>query len=105
MESDFSGRLIRAVRDQLEFCLLNESESIHVEIGLPDWYGFKTSMVDAVFTHNLEAYTTGLLREVYTEYVCYLYETGQQEVMFGYQMLTPFLAVWEICSGFGYEER
>ncbi|MBS9759814.1 hypothetical protein [Pseudomonas mosselii] len=105
MESDFSGRLIRAVRDQLEFCLLNESQSIHVEIGLPDWYGLKTSMVDAVFTHNFEAYTTGLLREVYTEYVCYLYETGQQEVMFGYQMLTPFLAVWEICRGFGYEEE
>ena len=62
-------------------------------------------MVDAVFTHNLEAHTTGLLREVYTEYVCYLYETGQQEVMFGYQMLTPFLAVWEICRGFGYESE
>lgn len=105
MESDFLGRLIRTVRDQLEFCLLNESQSIHVEIGLPNWYGFKTSMVDAVFTHNLEAFTTGLLREVYAEYVCYLYETGQQEVMFGYQMLTPFLAVWEICSGFGYEDE
>lgn len=105
MESDFSGRLIRVVRDQLEFCLLNESQSIHIEIELPDWYGFKTSMVDAVFTHNLEAYTTGLLREVYAEYVCYLYEAGEQEVKFGYQMLTPFLAVWEICSGFGYEEE
>jgi len=104
MESDFIGRLIRTVRDQLEYCLMNELRSVRIEIGVPDWYGFKTSMVDAVFTHNLEAYTTGLLREVYSEYVSYLFETGQQEVMFGYQMLTPFLAVWEICSGFGYEE-
>lgn len=32
MESNYTGRFIRAVRDQLEFCLLNDSRSIHVEI-------------------------------------------------------------------------
>ncbi|WLH78047.1 hypothetical protein PSH81_20230 [Pseudomonas sp. FP2335] len=104
MESDFLGRLIRAVRDQVKLCLLNNNGEVDLEIGIPDWYGLKTSMVDAVFTHNLEAYTTGLLREIYLENITYGFERGEQSVMFGYQMLTPFLAVWEICRGFGYEE-
>lgn len=104
MESDFLGRVIRTVRDQLKLCLLNDEREVPTEIGVPDWYGLKTSMVDAAFTHNLDAYTTGLVREVYLEYVTYAFAGGEEDVKFGYDMLTPFLTVWEICRGFGHEE-
>lgn len=104
MESDFLGRLIRTVEDQLQLCLLNEESHVDTEIALPSWYGLKTSMIDAVFTHNLEAYTTGLLREIYIEYIAHQFSRGQSDVAYGYQMLTPFFGVWQVCSSFGYDE-
>lgn len=110
MESDFQGRLIRTVRDQFELCFLNDSAQISYEIGLPDWYGLKTSFVDAVSTHNLNIYSTGLLRKIYLAYVEYVFDKGEDEIYYyddipkySYQMLTPFLAVWKIFKSLGFD--
>ncbi|KVA08602.1 hypothetical protein WI42_25290 [Burkholderia ubonensis] len=110
MESDFQGRLIRAVRDQFEFCFLSRSAKVSYEISLPSWYGIKTTFIEAVGTHNLDVYTTGLVREVFHEYVKHTYRLGVDQIhyaddlhMFAYDMLHPFLGVWEILSGLGYE--
>lgn len=110
MESDFQGRLIRAVRNEFELCFLNNSERVRYEISLPDWYGLKTSFVDAVSTHNLDTYSTGLLRKIYLEYVQYVFVKGIDNIYYyddlpkySYKMLTPFLAVWEIFRGLGFD--
>lgn len=110
MESDFQGRLIRAVRDQFALCFLNRTARLRCEIGLPNWYGLKTSVVDAVTTHNLNAYTTGLLRRIYLEYIQYIYKKGVDEIYFSddlpkysYKTLKHFLAVWEIFRGLGFD--
>ena len=112
MESDFQGRLIRAARDEFELCFLNNSERIRYEISLPDWYGLKTSFVDAVSTHNLNTYSTGLLRKIYLEYVQHVFERGIDDIFYhddvpkySYKMLTPFLAVWEVFRGLGFDGR
>ncbi len=110
MESDFQGRLIRAVRDQFEFCFLSRNVKVPFQISLPSWYGIKTTFIEAVGTHNLNVYTTGLVREMFHEYVKHTYQRGVDQIyyaddlhMFAYNMLHPFLGVWEILSGLGYE--
>lgn len=110
MESDFQGRLIRAVRDQFEFCFLSRNVKVPSQISLPSWYGIKTSFIEAVGTHNLNVYTTGLIREMFHEYVKHTYLRGVDQIyyaddlhMFAYDMLHPFLGVWEILSGLGSE--
>lgn len=111
MESNFYDRLIRSSREEFEFCFLNETGTIRPEISLPNWYGLKTSLVDAVATHNFNLHRTGLLREIYLEYIKYIYDRKIDELYysddlpkFAYDTLTPFLASWEILSGLGYSE-
>lgn len=110
MESNFQGRLIRTVRDQFEHCFLNGSARVKYEISCPDWYGLKTSFIAAVSTHNLNTYSTGLLREIYLEYVKHVFGKGEDSIYYNddipkysYQMLNPFLPVWEIFRGLGFE--
>ncbi len=113
MESDFHGRLIRIVREEFGLCLLNdENEDIETEISLPDWYGLKTSMIDAVFTHNLDVYLTGLFRSVYMLYITYVYRSGEDPIYYGddlpkfsYKILREFLPVWEIIRGIGFSDE
>ncbi|HDR8961810.1 hypothetical protein LGN06_29265 [Burkholderia vietnamiensis] len=111
MESNFHDKLIRISREQFEFCFLSKAGTIRPEITLPDWYGLKTSFVDAVATHNFNLHRTGLLREIYLEYIRYVYDKKIDEIFYSddlpkyaYKTLTPFLASWEILSGLGYEE-
>lgn len=112
LESNFHDKLIRVSREQLEFCFLSETGTIRPEISLPNWYGLKTSFVDAVTTHNLNLHRTGLLREIYLEYIKDIYAKKFDELYyhddlpkFAYKTLTPFLASWEIFSGLGYDEE
>lgn len=111
-ESHFQNNLIKSVREQFKHCFLNcEQADVRFEISNPDWYGLKTSMLDAVTTHNLDIYSTGLLREIYMEYMSHVYKSGIDEIYYyddlpkyGYKMLTPFLGVWQIFAGLGYKE-
>ena len=112
MESDFHGKLIRIVNEEFKLCFQNdEGTEINTEISLPDWYGLKTSMIDAVFTHNLDVYLTGLFRNVYMSYITHVYRSGEDPIYYGndlpkfsYQMLREFLPVWEIIRGIGFGE-
>ncbi|MEE1920854.1 hypothetical protein V0R50_03340 [Pseudomonas sp. 148P] len=111
IESNFHDKLIRVSRKQFEFCFLNKTGTVRPEISLPDWYGLKTSFVDAVATHNLNLHRTGLLREIYLEYIKHIYDKKFDQIFysddlpkFAYKTLTPFLASWEIFRGLGYEE-
>lgn len=112
MESDFHGRLKRIINNEFKLCFQNdEGIDIKTEISLPDWYGLKTSMIDAVFTHNLDIYLTGLFRSIYMSYVTHVYRSGDDPIYysddlpkFSYQMLREFLPVWEIISGIGFGE-
>jgi hypothetical protein len=112
MESSFHDILIRTVREQFELCFLNKSGRVPFEITLPDWYGLKTSFIDAVSTHNLNTYSTGLLREIYLEYIQHVFVKGIDEIYYSddlpkysYKMLTPFLPIWEILRGLGHEQE
>lgn len=113
MESDFHGSLIRTVKEEFDLCFLNdEGKKIQNEISLPDWYGIKTSMIDSVFTHNLDVYLTGLFRSIYMSYVTYIYRAGEDPIYYGddlpkysYQMLREFLPVWEIIKGIGFSDE
>ncbi|MGD9969798.1 MAG: hypothetical protein AB7S65_05025 [Sulfuricurvum sp.] len=108
-EARFYNDLIRTVREEFEFCFKNtENEYIQKEISIPDWYGFKTSMIESVFVHHVDIYLTGLLREIYADYIEYIYSTGIDEIYYyddlpkySYKTLRSFFAVWEILRGLG----
>lgn len=113
MESDFHGNIIRIAKNEFDLCFKNAGQSIidteiDTEISLPNWYGIKNSVLDAVCTHNLDIFLTGLLREIYLEYIKYVYENRAECIFYGsdlpkylYDTLRGFLPVWEILSGLG----
>lgn len=112
MESNFHDKLIRVSREQFEFCFLSKKDTIRPEISLPDWYGLKTIFVEAVTTHNLNLHRTGLLREIYLQYIEHIYEKKVDEIFysddlpkFAYETLTLFIASWEIFRRLGYDEN
>lgn len=109
MESDFHSNLIGIVENEFDLCFKNADQSkIDTEISIPHWYGIKTSVIDAACTHNLDIFLTGLLREIYLEYIKYTYENNKECIYYGsdmpkysYDTLRNFLAAWEILSGLG----
>ena len=109
MESNFHGFAIRVVKEQFDKCFLDTDKSdVRSEISLPDWYGVKTSMINSVFTHNLDIFQTGLLRKIYSEYIDYIYIAKEDEIYYyddlpkySYKTLRVFLPVWEILRGLG----
>ncbi|MFN9620353.1 MAG: hypothetical protein ACK55X_11640 [Synechococcaceae cyanobacterium] len=108
MESGFHDFAIRAVKDEFDKCFLNRhGKSVRCEISLPDWYGVKTSMISSVFTHNLDIFQTGLLRDIYSRYVSHMFEMKEglyyhdDLPMYSYGTLRAFLPVWEILRGLG----
>jgi hypothetical protein len=109
LESTFHGFAIRIVKEEFDKCFLNTNSSkVGVEISLPDWSGVKTSMINAVFVHNLDIYQTGLLRKIYSIYIGYIYSVNVDEIyysddlpMYSYDTLRSFLPVWEILRGLG----
>lgn len=110
-ESQFQGVLIRCVRDQMNLCFLSTIGDVDLKISLPDWGGIKSSPIDSVFVHNLNTHTTGLLREIYLEYISHVYRKDFDDIYYSddlpgyaYKMLYPFLPVWEIFRGLGYAE-
>lgn len=113
MESNFRGQLIRIARHEFKQCFLNdEGYSIETEITLPDWYGVKTSLFASVWTHQLETYLTGLLREIYTTYIISAYSKGDGCIFYGdnmpkypYKAFREFLPIWEILRGIGLGEE
>ncbi len=109
LESNFHGLAIRIVKEEFDRCFLHTDKSIvGSEISLPDWYGVKTSMINSVFTHNLDIYQTGLLRKIYSSYIEYIYSVNMDELYYSddlpkysYDTLRRFLPVWEILRGLG----
>ena len=109
LESNFHGLAIRIVKEEFDRCFLNTGKSkVRNEISLPNWYGVKTSMINSVFTHNLDIYQTGLLRKIYSIYVEYIYAENMDEIYYSddlpkysYDTLRRFLPVWEILRGLG----
>ncbi|MDG2990091.1 hypothetical protein L3556_03955 [Candidatus Synechococcus calcipolaris G9] len=109
LESNFHGLAIRIVKEEFDKCFLNTKKSkVKYEISLPDWYDVKTSMINSVFTHNLEIYQTGLLRKIYSNYIAYIYGVSMDEIfysddlpIYSYYTLRSSLPVWEILRGLG----
>ncbi|PSB40072.1 hypothetical protein C7B69_00260 [filamentous cyanobacterium Phorm 46] len=109
LESNFHDFVIRTVREEFERCFRNtDQSSFQSEISIPDWYGLKTSMIDSVFTHNLDIYLSGLLRKIYMSYVDYMYNKKEDDFYYSddlpkysYDTLRDFLPVWEILRGLG----
>lgn len=110
IEGNFHNRLIRIVKKEFEKLLKNKKqEKIRYEISLPDWYGLKISMIDSVTVHHGELYLTGLLREIHSEYIEYIYRPDVKYAIYYsddfpkyfYRTLRSFLPIWEILSGLG----
>lgn len=109
MESNFHDLAIRTVKEEFDKCFRSDSSSgISSEISLPDWNGVKTSMINSVFTHNLDVYQTGMLRNIYSLYLEYIFQNKFDEIFYNddlpkysYQALRVFLPVWEILRGLG----
>lgn len=108
--SSFQGEIIRLAKEEFFACFRNKAQMlIDTEIGIPDWEGLKSSFVDAVTTHNLNIYPTGLLRNVYAAYVEYMYRPEVEYAMhysddfpkWSYKTLRVFLPVWEILRMLG----
>jgi hypothetical protein len=110
IESDFLGNLIKIVEKEFNLCLKGANgNKVGREISIPSWYGIKSSMIDAVCTHNLDIFLTGLLREIYSDYIKHVYATNFEHFFYSddipayaYKMVRNWLAVWLIISGLGF---
>lgn len=110
MGAAFEDKLMRKIRQSFKSATLTKLKPISCTLGINDWYGLKTNMLESVMTHNLQAHTTGLLRSIYLEYLEFLYQKGFDQIYFSddlpgysYKALTHFLAIWEIFSGLGFD--
>lgn len=111
--SSFHDYLIRTAKKEFERCTISsKGEHIDKEISLPDWYGVKTSMFEAVFTHNLDIYLSGLIREIYISYINHIFLTEEEAIYYGtdlpkfsYETLREFLPVWSILAALGLVEE
>lgn len=109
LECDYIDRVFKIARESLDNCILSvDGKEIEYEASLPTWEGVKTSMLDSVFTHNLEVYQTGLIAHVYNSYIEFVYKNGFDELYFNddlpkfsYKTLREFLPVWEIVRRLG----
>jgi hypothetical protein len=114
VEGNFHSRLIRLVSNEFEKLLKNkENKKVRFEISLPDWYGLKTSVIDSVTVNHGDIYLTGLLREIHSEYMEYIYKPEVDYALYYsddipkyfYRSLRTFLPIWEILSGLGFGEE
>lgn len=110
VDSSFLGQVIKLAIYEFRSCFWNKAQApIQYEIGLPDWECLKGSFIDAVAVHNMDIYTTGLLREVYAAYVKHIYRPEVAYCMYysddfpkwSYDTLRSFLPVWEILRMLG----
>ncbi len=105
--SSFQGQAIRIVQKAFEEFFENRSgNKISPEISLPNWRGFKESMLESVTCHNMCTRVCGLLRYLFSEYMEHCYNLGMDHIYFsddlpkfGYLAHDNFLAVWEILRG------
>ncbi|MEP1930228.1 MAG: hypothetical protein ABJJ37_03015, partial [Roseibium sp.] len=113
LHSAFIGQAIRLVQEAFdEFFVTDAGVAVRPEIALPNWYGFKTSMIEAVICNNMHIRLSGLLRIIFTEYMRHCYENGLDEIYFsddlpkfGYIAHDHFLAVWEILRGLSFADQ
>lgn len=109
MESAFHDYLIRTVREEFELCFLNNNLSeIRKEISLPHWSCVKTLPTESGTSYNLDVFLTGLIREIYLQYINYVYLAKEDLIFYNdalpgysYNTFRDFLPVWEIFSGIG----
>lgn len=112
LHSAFMGQAIRIMQDSFqEFFISRNGVAVHPDISVPDWWGFKTSMIEAVICHNMHIRLTGLLRTIFSDYMAHCYRNGMDEIYFsddlpkfGYIAHRHFLAIWEIFSGLSWTE-
>lgn len=112
LHSAFVGQAIRIMQDAFrEFFISSNGVAVRPEISVPDWWGFKTSMIEAVICHNMHIRLTGLMRTIFIDYIRHCFQTGYDQFYFsddlpkfGYIAYDQFLAVWEIVSGLSWTE-
>lgn len=112
LHSAFTGQAIRIMQDSFEeFFISRDGVAVRPEISVPDWWGFKTSMIEAVICHNMHIRLTGLMRTIFSEYMAHCYRNGMDDIYFsddlpkfGYIAHDHFLAAWEILSGLSWTE-
>lgn len=111
IETHFSNRFSALVLDEFDLCFKNKKQEVmSKEIGYPDWGAIKRSVLDSVYVHHFNIYSTGLLREIYGHYVDYIYQPhikfcahySDDFPKYSYDMLRDFLAVWEIIKILGF---
>jgi hypothetical protein len=113
MADCFGSNIIGMVQESFNISFREKLRpAIQPEISCPDWGAFKLNMVEAATCHNLDLFTTGLLREIYHEYIKFIYENGYDKIYyaddlpkFSYSTLNNFLAVWEILQGLSLREE
>lgn len=114
LESNYRGLLIRIVKEEFERCftVLGGKTQVQYEISCPDWFGVKTNLIDAVTAHNLDVFTTGILRNIYQKYLENIYRSGIDPLYFSddipkysYDAQRNYLAIWEILRGIGLGEE
>jgi hypothetical protein len=112
LHSAFMGQAIRIMQDSFEeFFISQDGLAVRPEISMPDWWSFKTNMIEAVICHNMHIRLTGILRTVFGDYIAHCYLNGIDEIYFsddlpkfGYIAHDHFLAVWEILNGLSWTE-
>ncbi|XDD53031.1 hypothetical protein AB3N62_11105 [Leptospira sp. WS4.C2] len=105
----FQNYIIKIARKELDFCFTNtNAEKIKIEMSNPLWRGIKETMIESVFRHNLQIYSTGIIREIFHKYIQFIYYNRFDEIYYSddlpkyaYKTFYSPYAVWEIIRGLG----
>ncbi len=109
LERTFHDEIIRIAKEEFENCFLNNrSEKVPFEISCPNWSGIKESMLTSVFTYNLDLTCSGIIKQIYMEYIKHVYNHKIDYLYYAddlphysFECFNNFLAVWEIINGIG----
>lgn len=110
LEIAFRDNIIRTAKEEFDkfFLEAGGQTKVRSEISLPTWSGIKESMVESVFVHNLDVFTTGLIRDIYSEYMEYVLREEYDPIFYGddlpkffYQSQRECFPILSILNGIG----
>ncbi|MDL2192587.1 hypothetical protein QQF40_14475 [Cobetia sp. LC6] len=112
LEGAFRGMLIRNVKDEFEKCFIESGgkANISYDISSPLWSGIKANAIESVYVHNLDVYATGLIRDIYSEYMQYVLREKYDPIYYSddlpkffYQSQREWFPLWMILNGIGLD--
>jgi hypothetical protein len=113
IEIDYHSLISEIIRDIMKKSFMNSIDTkVNYELSYPFWCNIKNSALESACVHHHNIYTTGLIRDIYLEYIEHIYKNKYDEIHYGddlhafaYSTYNKFFPVWRIISGLSNVEN